>query len=917
MVVWTGRWEDGVGGNEQQQQHQQHLHHPQLHDHVAGLDLPPPSITGGPETSSATPTITRPSQHHYPCLPTPAQDQVQDQVTHKISNVTVHNSVPDTDLSLHLHKNHNHHKDQELPIQRSLCPHLQQQRNHSPQLQQHQHPPWQYQHSPRPQYHPAVSVAGSSNGTAHNSSPSSHSNNNNCYWDNNSSSSSEVQPLTGNRVVPSVNGLSKMQPTIVPAEEIQEEEEEEEDEEELLCGIGPYCSPAWIQQFTNMKVFLVVFCVASVLQGMFYTYFVSVLTTIEKIFQIKSKTTGIIMSATEMGQIGGALLLTYYGGQGHRPKWIGWGMVLFAACAFFCALPHFIFGKQLMQHSFMSLASNASELSSLNTCILPGNDSVLSLLDNSTDGIGEVCHGPDRTTQIVLAIFFLSLLGIGIGMTAVYNLGIPYIDDNVSNRESPIYFAVTSGVRILGPTLGFMLGSLCTSLYVEPFANHGLTPDDPLWIGAWWLGLLVVSAALFCASIFMFAFPRHLPNSPRVSYKKTADKRHSPSLRDFSVAVKRLLKNEILMLRTASSVLHILPIAGLYTFLPKYFESQFRLTTHSANLVSGMGGILVMGIGIFASGVFIRKKKPTARFVTAWIALTAVIYSIGMITLMFVGCSQEKIVGLDESIADFSPLCNRTCGSCDDTSFKPICGSDGKSYFSACHVGCTSVTHKVVPVGPLNETSTNEVIFSNCECMPDINWTAKSNRCELQCNNFIWYIIIFSIFVLVHSTSEVGGMLVTLRCVEPKDKAMALGVIAVAIGLFGNVPCPIIYGSVVDSACIHWKTTCGEPGACELYESDIFRMFFHGVTGGVMILAFFVDVIVWHKSKKVSFNDEEEEDGGVQMKASLSSATSPASTSTSPTTPTTISTVDEGTLMMTEEEPLQSQTSDEQSEVRV
>lgn len=56
---------------------------------------------------------------------------------------------------------------------------------------------------------------------------------------------------------------------------------------------------------------------------------------------------------------------------------------------------------------------------------------------------------------------------------------------------------------------------------------------------------------------------------------------------DFPNAVKRLLKNDILMFRTASSVLHILPIAGLYTFLPKYLESQFRLPAHHANMISG------------------------------------------------------------------------------------------------------------------------------------------------------------------------------------------------------------------------------------------------------------------------------------------------------------------------------------------
>jgi len=90
---------------------------------------------------------------------------------------------------------------------------------------------------------------------------------------------------------------------------------------------------------------------------MYYTYFVSVITTIEKLFQIQSKTTGIIMSATEIGQIGSSLLLTYYGGQGHRPKWIAWGMILFAVSSFTCSIPHFIFGEQLIRRQNEMLVS--------------------------------------------------------------------------------------------------------------------------------------------------------------------------------------------------------------------------------------------------------------------------------------------------------------------------------------------------------------------------------------------------------------------------------------------------------------------------------------------------------------------------------------------------------------------------------
>ena len=75
--------------------------------------------------------------------------------------------------------------------------------------------------------------------------------------------------------------------------------------------------------------------------------------------------------------------------------------------------------------------------------------------------------------------------------------------------------------------------------------------------------------------------------------------------------------------------------------------------------------------------------------------------------------------------------------------------------------------------------------YTNCECL-EVGVTASSGYCTLECNNYIWYIGIFSLFVLIHSTSEVGSMLLTLRCVHAKDKAMALGLIQFAIGLFGT-----------------------------------------------------------------------------------------------------------------------------------
>ncbi|XP_039279412.1 solute carrier organic anion transporter family member 74D [Nilaparvata lugens] len=643
-----------------------------------------------------------------------------------------------------------------------------------------------------------------------------------------------------------------------------------EDEDQLQCGLGP-CSPWWMQIFASKQAFLVTFCVTWVLQGMYYTYFVSVITTIEKLFRLQSKTTGMIMSATEIGQIGSSLLLTYYGGQGHRPRWIACGMVLFAVCCFACATPHFIYGQELLQANDALYRAAAPPVNATfdatavqpNVCRAPE----LPMYQNSQLTNHETCEDSTRAredahskiTNVVLAIFFVSLLGVGMGQTAVYTLGIPFIDDNVASRESPLYFAITIGVRILGPALGFILGSLCTRLYADLSVTPHITPKDPRWVGAWWLGLVIVSSTLMLVSSAMFMFPKRLgSHRPTTALAKSVEPRsgrRNPSLRDFPKAVKRLLKNDILMFRTASSVLHLLPIAGLYTFLPKYLESQFRLAAHDANLVSGTGGILVMGLGIILSGVFILRVKPNAKFVAGWIAFTAVIYAVGMGILMAVGCPMNDIEGLhetDDGRLMLQPVCNTTC-ACDRKKFSPICGSDDRTYFSACYAGCQDVTIEQGKV-------TN---FTGCSCMQPNELNSSSatvGYCKQSCHQdtFVLYIMLFSLFVFVHSTSEVGSMLLILRCVDPRDKAMALGLIQFAIGLFGNVPCPIVYGAVVDSTCLYWEDIpCNKKGACWLYNTKVFRWFYHGTTGGIMMCAFLVDIIVWYKAGNINFVDEQ------------------------------------------------------------
>lgn len=160
----------------------------------------------------------------------------------------------------------------------------------------------------------------------------------------------------------------------------------------------------------------------------------------------------------------------------------------------------------------------------------------------------------------------------------------------------------------------------------------------------------------------------------------------------------------------------------------------------------------------------------------------------------------------------FQPICDATC-DCDKNKFDAVCGADGKTYFSACHAGCSNHTgfdlkgdpgkgpkevRALVSYFLERFAESVSIIFglgvwlqyTDCQCIaknhPELPSIATPGYCALDCDNFFIYLILFSVFVFIHSTGEVGSMLLILRCVDTRDKAMALGLIQFAIGLFGK-----------------------------------------------------------------------------------------------------------------------------------
>ena len=48
-------------------------------------------------------------------------------------------------------------------------------------------------------------------------------------------------------------------------------------------------------------------------------------------------------------------------------------------------------------------------------------------------------------------------------------------------------------------------------LSVSILTDSELSPEDPAYVGAWWLGFIIIGALVLLSSVPMFFFPKHLP----------------------------------------------------------------------------------------------------------------------------------------------------------------------------------------------------------------------------------------------------------------------------------------------------------------------------------------------------------------------------------------------------------------------
>ncbi|EDV22668.1 uncharacterized protein TRIADDRAFT_11569, partial [Trichoplax adhaerens] len=596
--------------------------------------------------------------------------------------------------------------------------------------------------------------------------------------------------------------------------------------------------PQYIQLFNSQKWLMAFIGIYIFISGIQTTGLGGVvITSLETRYELRSAETGLFTSSYEVAAAICGLVISYYAGQRHKGKFIATGSVMAGLGAVAFVSPHFFSGKY---------SPINSEITS-NLCFESLNKSIAS-------NTSSVCNSYIASSaRNYLYIFIAAQVIIGTGNNLMWNVGMAYVDENVDPVASSVYIGIMVTLSAIGPAIGYLLGGLLLNLWVDwPDPSDGVAPDDPRWVGAWWLGFLACGTGMLIISIPLYGYPPYLPNYAVFKAKRLAmakgkskvDKEYGTSIKDLPLATKELFMNLPCTFSILAATCEATTATGFAVFLPKFIQSQFGLTSSTASLIAGSIVVPGAGGGMLAGGFIMRYYKLDGL---AAAKLNVIFSGLATISVLCFALSCGNVpfstVGLDRS-ENSATVCNYQC-KCYD-SFEPLCGSDKITYYSPCFAGCTEINR--------NQT------FSNCSCMAtvsNISSLSKFNTsqhgnsgiCPLECNNMIPFLATLFVLMIFTFLKTVPTQQVLLRCVPESQRSFSLGVQWLFLRLLGNVPGPIIMGSIIDRSCILWSVTCNQRNNCWLYNNQQMSrlILILGITFKISTTIFYL--IAWHYYK--------------------------------------------------------------------
>ena len=246
-----------------------------------------------------------------------------------------------------------------------------------------------------------------------------------------------------------------------------------------------------------------------------------------------------------------------------------------------------------------------------------------------------------------LGIVFLGIFLLGIGVSFYFSFGVPYVDDNTERGNSPFALSVVFSARVIGPTLGYFLGSACLAYYVDPGQGpEGITEGHPRWIGAWWIGFVVIAVLLMIFSPWLTLFPARFDSKSETDAQrldKKQDAKDQPEtlkdwLNDYKEVAKRLLSSKVYVLNNISGAAFLFGIIGMFLFFPKYIEFHFRQKASVSGSAGGVPKTVSSVVGMLVSGWIIGKYRFRGRALSGWCVFADVCAIVGICCFSLFAC---------------------------------------------------------------------------------------------------------------------------------------------------------------------------------------------------------------------------------------------------------------------------------------
>ena len=309
-----------------------------------------------------------------------------------------------------------------------------------------------------------------------------------------------------------------------------------------------------------------------------------ILSTVEQRYHFSSTAAGFIPSAFEITVTLCVVFVSYRGGRGHKPRWIGTGCLIMGLGCLVFASPQFIFGRY-------------------NPGVRSDQYEVCDLQRNSTSE--ETCFSGNTVAYLIL---LLGQVIIGIGVSPLFTIGISFLDELVHPKYVSIHLACFMLIVAIGPAVGYGIGGALLSVYIDPWVHTHLSQANTQWLGAWWIPFVLSAISSFFISIPFFMYPRKLPNAEEVTRARELEMakeglRIPPSnaplkqvLRDLYRQIKGLLTNITFLLIGGATFTAFLALVGQVAFAPKYVQSQFYHPASQSSLYVGATSIPSAGV---------------------------------------------------------------------------------------------------------------------------------------------------------------------------------------------------------------------------------------------------------------------------------------------------------------------------------